>query len=273
MQNQTFQTPEPVDLFVEIGSGSVHLRAADVDSTEVSIDGKMADDVTVTHDGRAVRIVGPKSRGIFSNDHRLEVQVTLPSGSDVTTRTGSAGVTTVGSLRSAELTTGSGSVEGESFAKHAVVKTGSGAVRLQDVAEDVRVKTGSGAVEVGQCRGSCGISTGSGAVRLGSVTGDASVKTGSGNLSIESAGTQTSFKTGSGDTDVRAIRSGTVNVKGASGDVTVGVPDGTPVWADVSAVSGAVRNDMPSVGAPQEGQPHVELHITTVSGDIAIRPV
>lgn len=271
MRTERFETPEPVDLYVEIGSGAVRLQATETHTTDIQIDGRTADDVTVTHDGRAIRIVGPKSRGIFGSDHRLEVQVSLPSGSDVTTRTGSAGVETRGTFGAADLKTGSGGVEGDAFTGSVTINTGSGAVRLVEVADEVAIKTGSGAVDLSGVA-SCAISTGSGSVRLGSVSGAAAVKTGSGSLTIEQAGTETIFKTGSGSTTVGEVRSGQVNVKGASGDVTIRVPEGTPVWADANAVSGTVRNEMPSVGAPQEGQPHVELHVTTVSGDITVRP-
>ena len=50
----------------------------------------------------------------------------------------------------------------------------------------------------------------------------------------------------------------------------IGIPAGTPVWADINTVTGSVRSNIESVGAPQEGQDHIELQARTVSGDIVL---
>ena len=39
--------------------------------------------------------------------------------------------------------------------------------------------------------------------------------------------------TGSGDTVIRTATRGRITSKGASGDVRIGVPVGTPVWTDI----------------------------------------
>jgi hypothetical protein len=59
-------------------------------------------------------------------------------------------------------------------------------------------------------------------------------------------------------------------MKGASGDVTVGVPAGVPVWTDISTVTGAIRSQLPHAGQPAEGADHVEVRAKTVSGDIVL---
>jgi len=38
-------------------------------------------------------------------------------------------------------------------------------------------------------------------------------------------------------------------------------------------VTGSIRSDLDSVGAPQDGQDHIELQARTVSGDILLRQV
>ena len=70
-----------------------------------------------------------------------------------------------------------------------------------------------------------------------------------------------------------AARRGRVSAKGASSDVRIGIPAGTPVWADINTVTGKVRSNIESVGAPQEGQDHIELEARTVSGDIVLTQV
>ncbi len=82
-----------------------------------------------------------------------------------------------------------------------------------------------------------------------------------------------SLSTGSGDLTIGTARRGRVSAKGASSDVRIGIPAGTPVWADINTVTGSVRSDIASVGAPQEGQDHIELEARTVSGDIVLKQV
>jgi DUF4097 and DUF4098 domain-containing protein YvlB len=99
------------------------------------------------------------------------------------------------------------------------------------------------------------------------------VKTGSGDLKIVNANNDISLSTGSGDLSVGQARRGRVSLKGASSDVRIGVPAGTPVWTDINTVSGSIRSNLESVGAPQEGQDHIELQARTVSGDITLTQI
>ena len=50
----------------------------------------------------------------------------------------------------------------------------------------------------------------------------------------------------------------------------VGIPAGTPVWTDVNTVTGSIASNLESVGKPVDGQDHVELRATTVSGDVRL---
>ena len=102
--------------------------------------------------------------------------------------------------------------------------------------------------------------------------GTAVVKTGSGDLEVGESTADLTSKTGSGDVVVRTARRGRIQVKGASTRVHVGIPAGTPVWTDVTTVSGRVSSTLPPVGQPEPGADHVELRATTVSGDITLVP-
>ena len=53
----------------------------------------------------------------------------------------------------------------------------------------------------------------------------------------------------------------------------VGIPAGTPVWTDVSTVSGSIRSSLEGAGQPAEGEDHVELRAKTVSGDIVLTQI
>jgi hypothetical protein len=61
-------------------------------------------------------------------------------------------------------------------------------------------------------------------------------------------------------------------MKTASGDVSVGVAQGTSVWLDVNTTSGRARNGLDmAANPPADGQAQLTLAIRTASGDIDIR--
>ena len=273
-RHEQFETHGPIDLYVEIGGGSIQVTATDTTESTVTIDGTDADEVEVRFDGRELAVVAPQQRGLFSGrDRRLDVTVTLPTGSNLATRTGSADLQTSGELASGRLKSGSGEADLDVFSGSLWVETGSGDIQLGEGRQEVQLKSGSGDVSVGRTGGDCSVSTGSGDVELGTVAGRSVVKTGSGDLSVANAESDVSLRTGSGDLVVRRAARGRVSVKGASGDVVVGIPSGTPVWTDVTTMSGTISSELESLGAPSEGQDHVEIQARTVSGDIQLRHI
>ena len=272
MTEHHFDTPKPIDLLTEIGRGSVAVRATETAETRVEITGRDADQVTVRQDDDHVSVVGPRQRPGFGGD-RLDVVVTLPTGSRIAVRTGSADIAVTGTVDTARLKSGSGDVRLEAADGAVLVETGSGDVRLDTVRGDLKVKSGSGDVAVPVAEGGATISTGSGDIRLGRTGGPVVVKTGSGDLEVRAAGGDVAMTTGSGDLVIGRAARGRVTVKAASGDVRLGVPSGVPVWTDISTVSGKIRSDLTGAGRPAEGVDHLEVRAKTVSGDVVLSEV
>lgn len=269
---QVFETPGPVRLHVENGRGRIVVRAAEQTTTEVTLTGARAAEVRVTQDERRIDVIAPKPRsGLFGNGDELIIEVAIPVASDLVARSGSADIEVSGTLMTARVKSGSGAVRlGQ--ATTVVVDTGSGDVVIAEVDGDLKIRTGSGAVDLGRVARTASVSTGSGDVCLGQALGTVVVKTGSGDLEVGDSAADVSAKSGSGDVLVRTARRGRITVKGASTRVRVGVPAGTPVWTDLSTVTGRVATSLPPVGEPEPGADHVELRATTVSGDIALVP-
>jgi DUF4097 and DUF4098 domain-containing protein YvlB len=272
--NRQFETPEPISLYVEIGRGKVEVSASDRDTTTLDIRGQHADEVEVTFENNRLTVIAPKDTGgWFGRDRELFVDVELPTGSDVAAKTGSADIQVDGEVHEADLKTGSGDIACDTFSGAGRVNTGSGDIAVSEAHAQLLVKSGSGDISVGTCVGNLNVSTGSGDVEVGTTNGHTVVKTGSGDLNVVTANDDLSLSTGSGDLSVGTIRRGRVAIKGASSDVRIGIPAGTPVWTDISTVTGSVRSNLDSVGAPQEGQDHIELQARTVSGDITLARV
>ena len=267
-------TPDPVDLLVELRHGRVELTATRTDVTRVRIVGADAPATTVTQHGDRVEVRAPHHRSGFlgGGESELVVQVELPTASNAALRTGSADVAVAGSLAGLQVRTGSGQVWVEELTGPAQIESGSGTVHVERALADLQVKSGSGDVVLGRSAGALMTSTGSGDVVIDELEGASVVKTGTGDLRIGTVAADVTLTTGSGDLTVAAATRGRLRSTGASGDVRVGVPDGVAVWTDVTTISGTVRSDLAGTGAPSEGQDHIELRATTVSGDIVVVP-
>ena len=272
MPEYHFETPSPVNLVVEISKGNVHVECIETSASVVTVEGKNADDVVVEQRGDTITVIEP-GRGRIFGDNALRVDITVPDTSNPAVRTGSADIQIEGRAGHAQLRSGSGDCTVDALEGHLLVETGSGEIRVDDVHGDLKVKSGSGDVEVGEAGGTASISTGSGDVSVENTYGSTVIKTGSGDLSIGAAHADTSFSTGSGDVSIDLVERGRLTIKGASGDVSIGVRAGVPVWTDVTTVSGTIRSDLQGAGQPQEGQDHIELRAKTVSGDIALSQV
>ena len=272
MPEYRFETHSPVNLVVEISKGNVNVRCTETTESTVLVEGKHADDVVVEQHGDSIRVTEP-GRGRIFGDNALQVEVTVPEGSNPAVRTGSADIQLEGRAGHAQVRSGSGDVTVDSVDGHLLVETGSGEIRVDDVRGNLNVKSGSGDVEIGEAGGNSAISTGSGDVTVETTRGNTVVKTGSGDLSVDQAHGDTAFSTGSGDVSIDHVHRGRVTVKGASGDVEIGVQAGVPVWTDITTVSGTIRSDLEGAGQPEEGQDHIEVRAKTVSGDIALTQV
>lgn len=267
----TFSTPAPVQAYVELGAGSVVVRAEQTDQTDVRITGPRAEEFLVEHRGDAVTVVAPKGRR-FLGDDAHDIELVVPTGSDLATKTGSATTTTHGELRELRLKTGSGDVDVELATGPALVESGSGDVHAAVLSDEASIKSGSGDVMLDEVGGQVAVSTGSGDVALGSARARTLVKTGSGDLYVRESDAQVSLSTASGTLRVGRANAGLVSGKSASGDVRVGIPAGLPVWADINTVSGRVVRDIESAGSPEDGAPYLELRVTSVSGDVHLVP-
>ena len=270
MTEHHFETPRPVSLYLELGSGRIRVEATETTQSHVTISGPDADRVVVDFRDNYLSVLAPRQRGGFGGSDRLDVQVTVPQHSTLATKTGSADLVASGDLAGVAVRSGSGDVTLESISDAGRIETGSGDISVADVRGELRIKSGSGSVALDSTAAEVTMSTGSGDVTLGRCEAAAQVKTGSGNLDVGEGRADVTLSTGSGTLTVDTAHRGRVTVKSASGGVRLGVPEGVPVWTDLSTVTGRISSTLPTLGEPAPGQDHVELRATTVSGDIAL---
>jgi len=67
--NRQFETPEPIELYVEIGKGKVEVRATGTTTTTLDVEGQYADEVTVSFEGNRLSVIAPKEGGGWFDDN------------------------------------------------------------------------------------------------------------------------------------------------------------------------------------------------------------
>ena len=254
MRRETFPASGPLRLEVKVPAGEVEVEAAETGEAVVELeslgrDDRAVEEARVDLRGDELR-VEVRDRRLSSAEVRLHVAA--PEGSTLTSATGSADVSTRGSLGDAELKTASGDLELERVA-NLRVKAASGDVRVEHVDGDARVQIASGDLE------------------LAHVLGQAEVATASGDVRVGKAGAGLKVQTASGDQEIGSVAEGPVELTSASGDVRVGIRRGSRVFLDVRSASGDVDSELEVGDDPGDDEgPLIELKVTTMSGDVSL---
>jgi len=283
MRTETFQTPGETRLDIRLGAGEIRLETAEVQETTVVLEPLRGNDASTAAvesarvelrdrgNGHEVVIdVRDRGRGIFRNAEVL-VSVTSPEGTSVETKSGSADVEGRGRFGSVEVETGSGEVEFGEIAGEAKISAASGDVQLASVGGDAHVNTASGDVQIRSIGGEAKINSASGDVIIREVRGELDVNSASGDVLVREAGSSVGINTASGDQELGSVTTGKVTLKSASGDLKVGIREGTSLWVDARSRSGEVRSELPVSDLPPDGNgPSVELRANTMSGDITV---
>jgi hypothetical protein len=245
MLEQTFHTPLPLDLEVAIPSGDIEVETAEGEESSITVDGdaRLLDEVEIVHDGSRL-VVAYRGKGRFGvlslfGNHGLRVTARVPHGAGFKAKTASADTSVAGRLRALE------------------VNSVSGDVRVRgEVAGEASLRTVSGDAELGQVGGKLSVQTVSGDVRLGAIGGSAHAKTVSGDIRFET------------------VTVGDVRFASVSGDIEVGIAQGSALDVDAGSTSGDLSSEVPLGSEPIVGEngeaPTVVLRGRTVSGDVRI---
>ena len=268
-------TPTPIHLLVEFGKGHLRVLATDTAETEILIGGRHAEDVQVTRTGDEISVAAPRQREWLSlGDTSLDFIITVPAGSTLISKTGSADTVVSGPIGPTRLRSGSGDISVEHADGPLLIDTGSGTVAVDQASQEVLIKSGSGDVVVGQIASEpASVSTGSGDVRVTESHGPVAVKTGSGDLTVGEAHSDVTLSSGSGDLEIRCAHAGQVNMNTGSGDSRIGVPTGMPVWTDISTRSGRINSELSGAGEPEADQPFVTIRVVAASGNVTLTEV
>ncbi len=249
MLERTYTTPLPLELDVGIPSGDIEVETVEGEESNITVDGddRLLEEVEIRQDGDRV-VVSYRGKGkigfslspfaiVFGNE--LKVRASIPHGAGVKVKTASADTDLEGHFGPL----GINSVSGD--------------FRLRgEVAGDASLKTVSGDAELERVDGDLSVQTVSGDVRSGPVAGSANAKTVSGDIRFD------------------AVIAGDVRFTSVSGDVEIGIAEGSSVDVDAGSTSGDLSSEVPLGSEPVLGEgasaPTVVLRGRTVSGDVKV---
>lgn len=257
----TFPTPEPITVDIEVAAGGVRVTAADGDETIVDVrprDAARPGDVSAAEQTRVefrhhrLIVKTPMPWIMLGRRASVDIDVTVPTGSRLNAAVASATFHADGHYADCRLSTASGDMT------------------IESLQGDLRADSASGQLSVQRAVGTMSAATASGGVVVGELHGQLTFQTASGRLSVDRLHGNVKAQSASGGVTVRSAVEGAVNVQTASGELTVGIPEGTAAQLDLRTRSGAVTNTLQSTEGPVDGDRTLTIHARTASGDITV---
>lgn len=257
----TFQTPGPIDVRIDVGAGSIHLVASDRTDTVVQVrprdesrgaDVRAAENTRV--DFRDGELVVSTKHGLpLLRAGAVDLEISLPSRSRLRVSVASAHLRAEGEFADCKFAGASGDVE------------------VDSVKGKMKATNASGSFTVHAAEGGVSVATASGDVTIGDLDGDLKFKAASGSLTVDRLCGHVKSQTASGSVEVAAAIRGGVSAHTSSGEVAVGVAEGTAVRLDIITGSGVVTNRLQPSDGPEPGDETFVLQVRSGSGGVDIR--
>jgi DUF4097 and DUF4098 domain-containing protein YvlB len=276
---QTFETPEPISVSLDLGVGDVVLAASDRDDTVVEVepsdptrsrDMAAADATEVRFANGTLTITGPKWKwALRGGDGSVDVRIELPEGSAVRGTTGVASVRATGRLGECRLRNGAGPLTFDETGP-AELQTGAGDITIDALRGRADLKT-AGVIRVGRIDGPAAIRNSNGDTWVGEAAGEARVTAANGAISVDVVRAGIVAKTANGNVRLAEVAGGHVVAESAFGGLEIGVSEDLAAWLDLRTRFGRVLSELDEAEAPEPGQDAVEIRARTSMGDIAIR--
>jgi DUF4097 and DUF4098 domain-containing protein YvlB len=280
---QTFTTEGLVSINVENQFGLVVVTASDSQLTTVTIEAdtgaaeELADNATVECRASAgrdkIRVKIPHTNGLkFLRRNGVSIHIETPIGADLDIKTASADVELNGSFGEVSVKSASGDVTADRVMGDMQVHTASSDLSVESVLGRLQFHTASGDMRSDRVEGGLVATTASGDIEVGSAYQRVEVRDTSGEIRLGDVLGDASIIGVSGDVRVLSCGAGRVQVRTVSGDVSVGIPQGTTFEIDAESKAGSVHSDIPlesSMGTSGAG-PDVSISVRSVSGDVLV---
>jgi hypothetical protein len=272
----TFATPGPIAAIVEVAGAQVRATASNRTDTVVLVepinkasrsDVKVADKTKVDFaDGQlSVKTTTPGDKS-----GSVAITVDLPAGSSLTAYLAHSSVQVDGPVGQCELHLASGEVQLDRVdALQASIA--SGEVTIGHIDGRASIDGGKFAMRIGEVKGTVGLSSSGGQAWIGHAAADLDLSSGSGGFDIDRADGGITAETASGAIRIGRMTNGQAKLTNGSGNIEVGISEGTAASIDANSERGAVHNFVSPQGNSDASDHKVMVHARTRHGDIIIQ--
>jgi Toastrack DUF4097 len=272
----TFATPGPIAATVQVAGAQVRATASDRTDTVVLVepineasrsDVKVANKTKVDFaDGQ----LSVKTTAAGDKNGSVAITIDLPAGSSLVAYLAYSDVHADGSFGECELHIASGRVELDRIdALQANISAGE--VAIGHIAGGADIDGGAFAMRIGEVKGTVGLSSSGGQAWIGHASADLDLSSASSDFDIDRADGSVTASTASGAIRIGRMTNGQAKLTNASGNIEVGISEGTAASIDVNSERGAVHNFVSSQGEPGPSDAKVSVHARTRHGDITIQ--
>ncbi len=254
----TFATPGPIAATVQVAGAQVRVTASDRTDTVVLVepineasrsDNKVANKTKVDFAGGQLSV---KTTVAGDKNGSVAITIDLPTGSSLIAYLAHSGVHADGSFGECELHMASGRVQ-------------------LDRINGLHANIAAGEVAIGRIAGRADIDSGRGQIWIGHASAEVDLSSASGGLDIDRADGSVTAKTANGPIRIGRLTRGQAELMNGSGNIEVGISEGTAAYVDVNSERGSVRNSVPSEENPDASDNKVTVHARTRHGDIIIQ--
>jgi hypothetical protein len=272
----TFATAGPIVATVEVGGAKVRVTASDRTDAVVLVepidkanrsDVKVADKTKVAFaDGQ----LSVKTTVAGSKNGSIAITIDLPTGSSLAAYLAHSAVQTDGPLGECELHMASGQVQLDRI-DALKANVASGEVAIGHIAGPASVDGGAFVLRIGAVEDTVRLSNSGGQAWIGHAGADVDLGSASCDFDIDRADGSVTGSTSSGAIRIGRMTNGQAKLRNGSGNIEVGISEGTAASIDVNSERGAVHNFVSSQGEPGPSDAKVSVHVRTRHGDITLQ--
>jgi len=272
----TFATPGPIAATVVVAGAQVRVTASDRTDTVVlvePIDKASKTDVKVASKTKVDFADGQLSvKTTVSGDKNGSVAITidLPAGSSLVAYLAHSSVHADGSFGECELHMASGRVQLDRIGA-LQANIAAGEVAIGQIAERANIDGAAFALRISEVKDTVKLSSSGGQTWIGHASADLDLSSGSGGFDIDRADGSVTAKTGNGAIRIGRLTRGQAELLNGSGNIEVGISEGTAAKVDANSERGSVRNSVPSQENLGTSDNTVTVHARTRHGDIIIQ--
>ena len=272
----TFATPGPIAVTVVVAGAQVRVTASDRTDTVVRVE-------PIDQAGKKDIKVASKTKVDFADGHlsvkttvsgdkdgSVVITIDLPAGSSLVAYLAHSDVHADGSFGEGELHLASGRVWLDRIdALQANIAAGE--VAIGHIAGGANIDGAAFAMRISEVKDTVKLSSSGGQTWIGYASADLDLSSSNGGFDIDRADGSVTAKTGDGAIRIGRLTRGQAELLNGSGNIEVGIAEGTAARVDATSERGSVRNSVPPQENPETSDNMVTVHARTRHGDIVIQ--